>query len=67
MALIIKPPAMLDDFPLMSHSRTKLEMIVDGTSPVKVGSCYMASMAQAKPQCLSCYLDGSRLLGQPMY
>jgi DNA polymerase III delta prime subunit len=34
MALIIKPPAMLDDFPLMSHSRTKLEMIVDGTSPV---------------------------------
>jgi len=34
MALVIKPPAMLDDFPLMSHSRTKLEMIVDGTSPV---------------------------------
>jgi DNA polymerase III delta prime subunit len=34
MALIIKPPAMLDDFPLMSHSRTKLEMLVDGTSPV---------------------------------
>ena len=32
MALVIKPPAMLDDFPLMSHSRTKLEMIVDGTS-----------------------------------
>lgn len=34
MALVIKPPAMLDDFPLMSHSRTKLEMIVDGTSPL---------------------------------
>lgn len=33
MALVIKPPAMLDDFPLMSHSRTKLEMIVDGTTP----------------------------------
>ena len=34
MALVIKPPAMLDDFPLMSHSRTKLAMIIDGTSPV---------------------------------
>ena len=34
MALVIKPPAMLDDFPLMSHSRTKLEMILDGTSPM---------------------------------
>ena len=34
MALVIKPPAMLDDFPLMPHSRIKLEMIVDGTSPV---------------------------------
>ena len=34
MALVIKPPAMLDDFPLMPHSRTKLEMILDGTLPV---------------------------------
>jgi DNA polymerase III delta prime subunit len=34
MALVIKPPAMLDDFPLMPHSRSKLEMIIDGTLPV---------------------------------
>jgi DNA polymerase III delta prime subunit len=34
MALVIKPPAMLDDFPLMPQSRNKLEMIIDGTLPV---------------------------------
>lgn len=34
MALVIKPPAMLDDFPLMPNSRNKLEMIVDSTLPV---------------------------------
>jgi len=31
MTLIINPPAMLDDFPLMLHTRQKLEMILSGT------------------------------------
>ena len=31
MTLIINPPAMLDDFPLMPHTRQKLEMILSGT------------------------------------
>ena len=31
MTLIINPPAMLDDFPLMPHTRQKLEMILTGT------------------------------------
>ena len=34
MALVIQPPAMLDDFPLKLHSRNQLEMIVDGTLPM---------------------------------
>jgi len=34
MALVIKPPVMLNDFPLMPHSRSKLEMIINGTLPV---------------------------------
>lgn len=34
MALVINPPAMLDDFPLKEESRMKLEMILDGTIPM---------------------------------
>lgn len=34
MALAINPPVMLDDFPLMLHSRGQLEMLIDGTIPM---------------------------------
>jgi DNA polymerase III delta prime subunit len=34
MALIINPPIVLDDFPLMPYSRSQLEMLIDGTIPM---------------------------------